>query len=285
MPKGKTMTLAVNDTELFVRRIAAQGEGKRTLMLMHGGPADGHYYRWLSPLSEYGEIIHHDYRGTGHSNRGNKSEWNFATWASDAVSLAAQLGVERPVLLGESFGGWLAQYIALQYPDFASALIFSSTSAEFNSPEVEERFASIGGEKAKKAARDFNANPNKTTFTPYRDYAFPCYIYEGAEEADDDIAEDRGEVAESNHELLYHFWGGELMAMNYLPELHKITCPSLIVAGRYDPVTPWEESLRMAENLSGSTTLSVVDRAAHGVWGDRPEVFYPTVRAFLESFC
>lgn len=266
----------VNGAKLFVKRVP--GKEGREIMALHGGPGSNHHslHPALDPLSKWGEVVYYDHRGMGQSEGSDKSKWNLAQWADDAVSLAQALEIEKPVLLGHSFGGFVAQEIATRYPDFASALVLSSTSPREEEKEVVEAFFRIGGKEAGEAAAAFFAEQSDETWQRYQEKADPCY---------NTTEQPENQAAETDSEMLFHFWSKEHGEMNYLESLHKIVCPTLVVVGREDPITPWQLSLEIAGRLECSYELSVVDGAGHGVWRDRPEVFFPLLGSFIERHC
>jgi pimeloyl-ACP methyl ester carboxylesterase len=82
-----------------------------TVVGLHGGPGvDGTTLRYqLAPLGDVAQVVVPDQRGHGRSDRGSPETWNLATWAADVRNLCDALGIERPVVLGTSFGGFVAQ--------------------------------------------------------------------------------------------------------------------------------------------------------------------------------
>ena len=53
--------------------------------------------------------------------------------------------------------------------------------------------------------------------------------------------------------------------------LDRITCPTLLVAGRYDDFCSVQQHERIARRVADSD-LAVIDRAGHFTWLERPEV-------------
>jgi pimeloyl-ACP methyl ester carboxylesterase len=51
--------------------------------------------------------------------------------AGDAVALCQSLGVEKPVIVGHSFGGFLASEIARRFPGFARAIVVVDQALAF----------------------------------------------------------------------------------------------------------------------------------------------------------
>jgi len=80
-------------------------------------------------------VIVPDQRGHGRSDAGTPESWNLPTWAADIRSLCNVLGVDRPVILGLSFGGFVARQYAISYPEEIAGLILISTAPRLPAPE------------------------------------------------------------------------------------------------------------------------------------------------------
>lgn len=103
---------------------------KPTLLLLHGGP--GYDLSGFKPafsrLADVVQIIYCDQRGHGRSDRRPREEWTLDTFADDVVRLCEALGITRPIVLGQSFGGFVAQRYLARHPGHAAKVILSSTS-------------------------------------------------------------------------------------------------------------------------------------------------------------
>jgi pimeloyl-ACP methyl ester carboxylesterase len=90
----------------------------RPMLLMHGGSGLDHtYFRpWLDILSNQVPLIYYDQLGQGRSTRPQSYEGiSMGTWADEADALRVFLGFDRIILLGHSFGGFIAQEYALRF--------------------------------------------------------------------------------------------------------------------------------------------------------------------------
>jgi pimeloyl-ACP methyl ester carboxylesterase len=168
--------VSIGAARLFVEVVGQQfvlahGDGLRerhTLIGLHGGPGvDGTALRhWLAPLANATQVVVPDLRGHGRSDRGDPAEWNLATWADDVHQLCHVLGIDRPVLLGMSFGGFVAQHYAATYPDDLAGLVLVSTAPRYPGREtVLARAREVGGEEAASALRKLIDDPGAELFT------------------------------------------------------------------------------------------------------------------------
>src|SRR5690606_27378862 len=105
----------INGTPIYYEVI---GQG-RPIMVMHGGLGLDHTYLrpWLDPLAEHFQLIFFDFSGNGRSPRASFEGVTHETWADEADALREHLGIERMVLMGQSYGGFLAQEYALRHQD------------------------------------------------------------------------------------------------------------------------------------------------------------------------
>lgn len=157
------MRIPVGDIRLFFETYGAEwvldGDRMRhrpVVLALHGGPgADATGLRCaLAPLAGTAQLVVPDQRGHGRSDRGTPATWNLARWAADVRELCEVTGLEAPVVLGRSFGAFVAQQYAATYPRHPSGLILMAASARFPGQEqIVARFREIGGDHAAEVMR------------------------------------------------------------------------------------------------------------------------------------
>ena len=65
---------------------------------------------------------------------------------------------------------------------------------------------------------------------------------------------------------------GEYVGMDLRSDVEKIACPTLVLVGDRDPMTPPVTAVEYAGLLQNADArYAVVENAGHGVWRDRPE--------------
>ena len=109
----------------------SQGPADRALLVIHGGPDWDHSYL-REPLDRLGgrhRLILPDLRGCGRSTRSlDESQYTPDAATGDLAVLLDALGVADADVLGFSYGGLLAQRLALAAPHRVRRLIIASSS-------------------------------------------------------------------------------------------------------------------------------------------------------------
>ena len=252
-----------------------------SLILLHGGPGFDHsgYKPAFAALTDVAQVVYVDQRGQGRSDKSDPASWNLDQWADDVRGLCDALGIEKPVVMGNSFGGMVCMAYAARHPDHPAKLIFSSTSAQQNLDRVIERFSEIGGEEVAALARTFWESPSVETLGPYAKSAFPLYTRSG-KLADPDTAA-RTKWA---FDVLFHFASGENVTMDLLPGLENVRCPTLVMGGEQDPVCPIEDQVEIAAALPSEwVRFERFDDCGHGAYRDHPERAFALLREFIAS--
>ncbi|STQ91160.1 alpha/beta fold hydrolase [Iodobacter fluviatilis] len=276
------MKIAIrHDVQLFVdvegSSLVADGTQMRekpTLILLHGGPGYDHtgFKPAFSQLADIAQIIYYDHRGHGRSNPRPMAELTLDHFADDLVALCSALGISKPIVLGQSFGGFVAQHYLAKYPDHPSKVILSSTSAALNLERKLAMFEQLGGPAAREAALQFWSSPNTATLAPYQQICKPLYSTHKA----------AARRSSSNHDILLTWAATEQQTMNLLPGLAKAQCPVLVLAGELDPVCPLEDAKDITQALPSEwMQFTQFAGCGHGVWRDDPEAAFARIREFI----
>ena len=251
---------------------------KPTLLLLHGGPGFDHtgFKPLFSRLADIAQIVYFDHRGHGRSDPRPPAEWTLDTFADDIVRLCDALGIEKPVVLGQSFGGFVAQRYIARHPAHASKVILSSTSPHLGLERKLAMFERLGGADAREAARRFWRTPNAQTWQDYE--RFCRHLYNRVPPRDSDAAK----RARFDREILFTSAGGEQQTMNLLPGLANARCPVLVMAGALDPVCPLADARDIADALpAASMQWAEFANSGHGAWRDEPDAALARLREFI----
>src|SRR6516164_2205734 len=257
------MRVRVGDVHLFfdVDGAKLRPEGPRmrevpTILMLHGGPGFDHsvFKPDLSGLVDIAQIVYLDHRGNGRSDRSGPENLNLERWGDDVRAFCELLEIERPIVLGESFGGMVAMAYASRHPDHPGKLILART-----------------------AAQRFFDNPSQSVMAEYIQKCLP--LYTRRQRSPEWMAR-----SVQNLELTLFFFQGEIRTFNLLPQLARIRCPTLITVGDMDPITPMQNSEDLAAALPANLVrLELFKNAGHAVQRDDPEKFDRVVREFIAS--
>lgn len=281
------MYVIVNGARLYfdVEGAALVPDGPRmrekpTLLLLHGGPGFDHtmYKPAFSALTDIAQVVYLDQRGQGRSG-GEPETWTLAQWGDDVKGFCDALGIEKPIVYGGSFGGFVAQAYATRHPDHPGKLILVSTCARVVYDEVFAAFERIGGKEAREQAEQHFLDPSPSHRQAYLEKNLPLYRLRPPNP-------DAGKRAILRHEVGVHFGGihNEQGRFDFRCDLARVRCPVLIVSGDRDPMSPPEFSETIARCLPPN--LARWERFAncgHGVFGDDPERPFALLREFILS--
>ncbi|MEQ3711149.1 MAG: alpha/beta hydrolase [Tateyamaria sp.] len=248
-----------------------------TLLVLHGGP--GYDHTTLRPyfdrFADTHQVVYLDHRGCGRST-GDIETWTLDQWADDIAAFCIALGIEKPVVFGQSFGGMVAMHYAARHPEGPSKVILSSTAAQFRLDAAVDMMRRLGGDAAAEASHAFFLAPSLERYEVYGETCLPHYT----QSYDPGAATFRGRAIE-RPEVAVHFFTAEMMGMDMRPELAQITCPTLVMGGALDPVTPPICSEEIAKAAGQNATLEMFEGCGHGAHRDDPEGAEQVMRAFL----
>lgn len=248
-----------------------------TVLFLHGGPGLDHsgFKPALGALRDVAQLVMYDHRGQGRSDPRPPAEWGLDTLADDVVRLCAVLGIERPIVFGHSFGGFVAQRYMGRHPGHAGRIILSSTAARTDVDRIVARFRELGGAAAGAAAEAFWRTPHPDHVPEYLARCRALYTRSGAGLADLRLAQVRPEV-------LQHFLAGEQFTFDLRADLARAACPVLVLAGEHDPVCPIESALEMVAALPPARVrFERFAHSGHGVYLDEPARALAVLREFI----
>jgi len=164
---------------------------------------------------------------------------------------------------------------ATRHPEHPGKLVLSSTAALSRQDRSLDMFERLGGAEAREAARRFFDNPGPETMADYQKKCLPLYnrTPSGPESLLRSVM---------NLELMADFFKHESHTFNFLPELGRIKCPTLIAAGELDPITPVADAKDIAAAIApGLARLEVFENAGHGAHRDQPDRFFKVLNEFI----
>lgn len=200
-------------------------------------------YPHRHPLNNQFHTIHYDQRGLGQTSKPSE-QWSMADYADDAAGLLDLFGIEQAHVVGTSFGGMVAQHLALRHPERVARLVLAC-SASGGAGGASADLLALAKLPADEAART-RLNLMDSRWTDLQDVpeslqAMFATRAERRASLDDDAL--RGAhmqlVARADHDT----WD----------DLHRITHETLIIGGTFDQQAPPENLRNLDERLPNST--------------------------------
>jgi len=239
-------TARLGDLDVYYER---RGEGPRLLFCNGSGATLATTALLLDPYVARFDVLAHDQRGLGRTDV-PPGPYEMADYAADAVALLDHVGWDRCRVVGVSFGGMVAQELAVTHSERVERLALVCTSPG-------GAFASYPLHTLADADPD-GAMALRTTLLDTR--FTPEYLV--AHDADRMLAEFvTGRRAEPVPEVAQRGMALQLDARSrhdVVDRLGAITCPTFVAAGRYDGIAPPANSEAIASRVRDAT-LRVYD--------------------------
>jgi pimeloyl-ACP methyl ester carboxylesterase len=255
----------LSDTRCYFEQM---GHGDPLLLI----PGLGRTCRlWDAIAEQLGQnfsLIMPDNRGVGRS-QSKKHPRHLRELAIDLIELLDALGVERTHVLGISFGGVVAQWLAVEHPSRINKLVLISTAHQFG-PYLTEMARLIGH-----ALRYFPRNLFERTVEILG--SSPRFIDEYPEGIMQRIAAHR----EVN--LPRSAVGRQLICLGSsgaTREQYRITAPTLVMAGQHDALIPGCYGREIARDIPGSEFVELPE-CGHNPFIEMPDFAVAKIVEFL----
>lgn len=262
--------------------------GAGPALLAHsGGPGmDARDWDDFAHIDTFATVIALHPRGSGLSDPAPNGEYSLVDYAADLEALRRHLGLERPVVMGWSHGGMVAQQFAFTYPDSLSRLILLDTAAYFgeflgdveaavkafkNEPWYAESFAALQKEWAGDYATDEEmarlwAQEMKFYFKNFDERAVAYH--------------ERTRGLPVRIAPLRAFNEREAPTMDLRPRLREVRVPTLMIVGRHDFITTVDMAREMEKHLPDAR-VEIFEESGHFAVVEEPEKFHRVIREFV----
>jgi proline-specific peptidase len=275
-PVTSSKTLNANGVEL-VYDDAGSGIA---IVTLHGGPGMGSRggdWQTFGPLTDHYRLISYDQRGNGESQ--GAEPYSHAQFVADLEALRVRLDLGRIVVLGGSYGGFLALEYALAHPEHLHAVILRDTAASNRFQDTSKVKALASGFPMDEATLDRLFSGQMDSDEDFRrSYAMiqPLYTVER------DPAAEAEQLSRIPFRYETHNWAfsRNQPTFDLVDRLSEIQLPVLVTVGRHDWITPLEASQELAAELPRSE-LVVFEHSGHSPQVEEHERFLGVVRDFL----
>jgi proline iminopeptidase len=285
--------ISVGDAHLWVEE---EGRGI-PLVLINGGPGGTHhmFHPWFGRAAEFARVIYYDQRGCGLSDYEPGPDGYTAHQAmEDLESLRQALGVEKFVLAGFSYGGFLAQYYTAHHPEHVAGLVLVGASPQiqadlgrsrqrdFMSQEEIERKRAILNELRELAPERGWTDAEALALIVYNNFLNGDWkrqnYYRPSLERMAQIARYEW-VQDSNFNQAV---GQSMSGIDLTGAFQDNPIPTLIMEGEWDLTWGKEKRAALAGNHPNGR-LVVFEEASHNIFDEDPEGFFSTLEEFIET--
>lgn len=240
------------------------------IIFLHGFPFDGS--SWDPQLEHFKgkyQTFAPDLRGHGKGPAG-PGPWMIAHYADDLKIYMDEMKIEKAFVCGLSMGGYIALHFTASYPERLAGLILCDTRADADSNEAKDkRYATIRKihqEGTQQFATDFSKNAlGETTRT-----VMP-QIQEKVQSM----------ILNNQPQNIAMVLGALASRRDSTPYLEAISCPTMILVGTEDKITPPDVNESLAKKIKGSS-FHLIEKAGHLSNLEQPKVFNRYLEDFLK---
>jgi pimeloyl-ACP methyl ester carboxylesterase len=257
---------AVNGQNLYY---TDTGGDKPCAVFLHGFLFDGTMFDGIiAELKADYRCITVDTRAFGQTEWDGEAFTLYDT-AADVVGLLDALDIKQAVFVGMSQGGYGIARIALKYPDYVTALVFTSTHLKVDSEDVKGLYRSMRDTWVENGPA-----PLVGTFLD---------LFIGEESKFPELRKTwqaKWEQVDGNH--ITH-------SMNHLidrdelseEQVAALSMPAMVIHGEDDRGIPLGMGKGLYEELPNAKTMFIVPGAQHGAMLTHPEAIADPLKAFL----
>lgn len=183
--------------------------------------------------------------------------------------LFGELGLERPALVGQSLGGWIAAEYAVRWPERVSALVLvDAAGLRVDGAPVPDMWMH---------------RPPELADMIFASTDHPLYMMMKAFEPENPPpAEVLVPFFKAQQATARLGWNPYLHDPKLDGRLHRITCPTLVLWGDSDGLIPYAHGERYAEGIP-EARIHRIEGAGHLPVLERPDAVAEAIRGFLND--
>lgn len=264
-------SVKVNNIELYYE---VHGEGD-PMILISGLAGDSQSWQFaINTFSNHFKTVIFDNRGVGRSDA-PAPPYTIEEMASDVIGLMDFMHISSAHIIGHSMGGYIAQQIAIQYPERVNKLVLEST-APFSSARniglfrnfyeswrsgidmelwLQQFFYWILSQKSIEDKKFFNSLIKYTL-----DYPYPQPL--------------KGFLGQIN----------AIEKFNVMDQLNKIVAETLIVIGEEDILIKPKEAELLYQGITHASYPNYMEKAGHTAHLEASKAFVNSVLGFLYKY-
>jgi pimeloyl-ACP methyl ester carboxylesterase len=251
----------------IARHVSGSGPA---LLLLHGGPAMTDYMDMLYPETEGWRAARYQQRGLAPS--AVSGPFSVERHVADAVAVLDTLGMDRAVVLGHSWGGYLALHLGLARPDRVAGLVIVDPLGAVGDGGVAEMGQQLAGRLSPASAAQFGEvaarldgpDPTDADALASLSLLWPSYFADPA--AAPPIPPHIKTSLKAYGETFAS--AREHLASGFGEKLRELSVPAVFVLGEQSPM-PVAQGQQTAALLPAAEVV-VIPSAGHLPWHERP---------------
>ncbi|MCX6375601.1 MAG: alpha/beta fold hydrolase, partial [Armatimonadetes bacterium] len=255
------------------------------LVVVSGGPGSTHhtFHSYFSRAAAFARVIYYDQRGVGQSDYDKTGKmYTLEQAVEDLDNLRKALKIEKWVVLGHSYGGFLAQCYALEHPDRLLGLVLVCSApgngdrqSDYMSEAELQQIDSLDGnitltDDQCRFNRELNGDWKRQSF-------YKPSIEEMARTALYEWKPAPGFQSRICSETRLM----ELMA-SLNSKFDRFPVPTLVMESKRDLTWAGDKPVKFHRNHPGSQ-LVMFEKSAHSPFADEPDKFFKALLSFTEN--
>jgi 3-oxoadipate enol-lactonase len=261
---------SVREIEIYYE---IHGDGPRVLLISGTGETlANNRSRYQGSLVEQFEVLMYDQRGLGQTSQPDV-EYTMADYADDAAELLRSVGWSRCHVVGVSFGGMVAQHLAIRHPDVVDRLVLACTTSGGrggSSYDLLQLETLSPTERILRLLPILDSRNDPTAQPPRWAPGLESFFASAGTPLPDDPVQLAGFRRQLEARGRHDAW-------EQLPDIESST---LVIGGQYDLQAPPENVERLAQRIPGAQ-LTFCDGGHLFLWQDPGA--WPEVIAFLSG--
>ena len=176
---------------------------------------------------------------------------------------------QKPILLGNGYGGFVALLTAIRHPGLASRLVLADCGAAFSEP-------------GRAAFRGMSAAAKDKGLGAIADVAMRRLFAPEFQQANPALIEERKKRFLAVDAQTFHGACDALATLDLRDQLKAVKVPVLVLVGEQDEATPPPMSRELAAGLPDARLVELPG-CAHVPQLQAPETFMAAIRAFIDA--
>ena len=250
------------------KRLGARVGGSGTpIVLFHSLLADQSSFEAIvQPLAATHRVVVLNLPGFGASDSAGSGLEAIADHIAAGIEA---LGLKKPILLGNGYGGFIALMTAIRHPGIALRLVLADCGAVFSEPG-RAAFRGMSAAAKEKGLGAIADVAMRRLFAPEFQQRNPALI---AERKKRFLAVDAA---------TFHGACDALATLDIRAQLKAVTVPVLVLVGEQDEATPPPMSRELAAGLADARLVELPG-CAHVPQLQAPDVFMAAIRPFIDQ--